>query len=276
MPNSQSVEQAKRLILESNELIYSIRQVESFIDEDDDDYEESKEEKLAELLERLEELDEELEECQKDIFEPYYDGLVEAHTILTDDLIPNLEEYKDEYDDDDYEQVSVIERANGYLESNYKSFLAPMVEAGVCKEYSYNAKVDLEADIEDYLEEDVEKFYFGTFEDLNKIEKAFGVLEEHYDDLSEIAGSIANAHSQITLDHLTFTKGFVEAMLLICRAQSTRSKIQQVLEDPEAELEYEENDAEREWELTQRQSQEIRKHFAENNRRLQVLLDGLK
>lgn len=274
MPNSQSVKQAKRLILESNELIDNIHQIDSFLDEDDDDYEDSKEEKLSEFLERLEELDEELEECQKEIFEPYYDALVEAHTVLTDDIIPQLEEYKDEYDD--YGQTSIIERANAYLESNYKSFLASMVEAGICKQYNYNARVDLEIDIEDYLDEDIEKFYFGTHEDLSKIEKALQLLEEHYDDLSEIAGSIANAHSHITLDHLTFTKQFVENILLIYQAQSARSKIQQVLDDPEAELEDDENDSEREWELIRRHGQDIRKHSAENTRRLQVLLDGLK
>lgn len=77
--------------------------IESLIDEDniDDVREQRRQEKLTAFVDRLEEIDEELSQCQKDIFEPYHEALVEAYTILTDEIAPRLREYKIEYDDVD-------------------------------------------------------------------------------------------------------------------------------------------------------------------------------
>lgn len=70
---------------------------------DEDEIEELREQrhkqKLIGYLDRLEEIDDELEVYQKEIFDPYYEALVEAHDILTDDIIPRLKEFKEEYDD---------------------------------------------------------------------------------------------------------------------------------------------------------------------------------
>lgn len=91
----------KNGLIHNSHILELKEHIESLLDESDIDElrEQRLKQKLIGYFDRLEEIDDELEECQKEIFDPYYEALVEAHGILSDDIIPRLKEFKDEYDD---------------------------------------------------------------------------------------------------------------------------------------------------------------------------------
>lgn len=143
-------------------------------------------------------------------------------------------------DDDDYGERArkeIVDQTSAYLKSNYKRVLDPLIKVGLCEEYSdsYNAEVFLYDDIDDFIYEgDVEQLYFAT-EDFSIAETAFEALEWHYYDLHN-AGSLASVHYQLASKYLNCTKKFNRHIELIAQIQSVRSKIEQLMEDPETDI----------------------------------------